>query len=64
MAKKRKKKTPRRKMGHFLIGSVMNIDRRQSPERRAGEIQGDYVTCGGCGRQKPFNLLCSNCSRR
>jgi len=32
---KRKKKRPRRKKAHFLMGSVMNVDRRQNPERRA-----------------------------
>jgi hypothetical protein len=37
---KRKKKTPRRKRGHFIMGSVMTIDRRQAPERRAAEIDG------------------------
>ena len=38
--KKRKRKTPRRSRQHFATGSAMNIDRRQSPERRAGEIDG------------------------
>lgn len=33
---KRKKKA-RRKKQHFATGSAMNVDRRQSPERRAGE---------------------------
>lgn len=37
---KRKRKTPRRKKGHFLMGSMMNVDRRQEPERRAAEIDG------------------------
>lgn len=37
---KRKKKKPRRKKQHFAIASAMNIDRRQSPERRAGEAWG------------------------
>lgn len=37
---KRKRKTPRRRKQHFATGSAMNIDRRQSPERRAWEIDG------------------------
>ena len=63
MTKKRarKKKTPRRKKGHFAIGSVMNIDRRQEPERRATEIQGEYETCGMCGNQKRRGLMCAHC---
>lgn len=37
---KRKKKTPRRKRQHPQVGSAILIDRRQSPERRAAEIDG------------------------
>jgi hypothetical protein len=37
MKRKKKRKKPRRKKHHFATGSAMNIDRRQSPERRAGE---------------------------
>lgn len=37
MSKKRKRKTPRRKAQHPFIASAMAIDRRQDPERRAGE---------------------------
>lgn len=37
---KRKRKTPRRRKQHFATGSAMNIDRRQSPERRALDIDG------------------------
>lgn len=40
MSRKRKRKTPRRRKQHFATGSAMNIDRRQEPERRAGEING------------------------
>lgn len=61
MKKARKKKTARRKKGHFAIGSVMNLDRRQSPERRAGEILGEFETCGMCRTQKRRGLMCSNC---
>lgn len=61
MKKARKKKTVRRKKGHFAIGSVMNIDRRQSPERRAGEILGEYETCSKCRSQKRRGTTCSNC---
>lgn len=58
---KRKKKKPRRKMPHFIMGSVMSIDRRQSPERRAFEIQGNFVTCKACGSQKPKRAACPTC---
>lgn len=64
MKKARKKKTARRKKGHFAIGSVMNIDRRQSPERRAFEVQGDFETCGVCKTQKAKGAMCSNCFGR
>lgn len=40
MSKSRKRKTPRRKQQHPHVGSAMNIDRRQNPERRAWEIDG------------------------
>lgn len=33
----KRKKRARRKKQHFATGSAMNIDRRQAPERRAGE---------------------------
>jgi hypothetical protein len=64
MTKKRKKKTPRRKKGHFTIGSVMNVDRRQEPERRAFEVQGEFETCVPCGTQKRRGLMCANCFGR
>lgn len=64
MKKARKKKTPRRKKGHFAIGSVMNLDRRQEPERRAFEIQGNFVTCGACGTQKARGAMCATCFGR
>lgn len=41
---KRKRKTARRKRQHPHIGSAMNIDRRQDPERRAAEIWGPLFT--------------------
>lgn len=44
MPKKRKRKTPRRKRGHFAIGSAMNLDRRYRCTRRAGEIDGRTAT--------------------
>lgn len=61
MKKARKKKTARRKKGHFAVGSAMNIDRRQEPERRANEIVGEFETCRPCGTQKRRGLICSNC---
>lgn len=61
MKKARKKKTARRKKGHFALGSVMNLDRRQSPERRAGEILGEFETCEKCHTQKRRGLVCSTC---
>ena len=30
----------RRERGHFIMGSVMLVDRRQSAERRAGAVDG------------------------
>lgn len=64
MKKARKKKTSRRKRGHFVIGSAMNVDRRQSPERRASEIQGNFETCDVCRTQKVRGAMCSNCFGR
>jgi hypothetical protein len=61
MKKKRKKKTVRRKKAHFLMGTLMNVDRRQSPERRAAEVQGDFETCGVCRTQKAKGAMCSTC---
>jgi len=46
MAKKRKRKTPRRRRQHWATGSAMMIDRRQGPERRAKEIEGKYYMLG------------------
>lgn len=58
---KRKRKTPRRKDQHWIIGSVLPLERRQSPERRAMEIQGNFETCGACGNQKARGATCSTC---
>jgi hypothetical protein len=63
MKKARKKKTLRRKKHHFLMGSVMNVDRRQNPERRASEVQGSFETCVRCKTQKTRGAICSNCRR-
>lgn len=61
MKKARKKKTARRKKGHFAIGSVMNLDRRQSPERRADKILGEFETCLTCLVQKRRGTVCPIC---
>lgn len=61
---KRKRKTPRRKDQHWIIGSVMNLDRRYSPERRAMEIQGNFETCGACGTHKAKGAMCATCYGR
>lgn len=60
---KRKKKA-RRKKQHFAVGSVMNVDRRQYPERRAFEVQGNFETCVACGTQKARGLMCPICFGR
>lgn len=39
---RRRRKTPRRKRQHPHVGSAMNIDRRQNPEKRAAEIDGGH----------------------
>jgi len=63
MKKARKKKTSRRKKHHFLMGSVMNVDRRQNPERRASEVHGSFETCVRCKVQKTRGAVCPNCHR-